>query len=160
MSYKFDIMSNKDSIAEREASSHFASFEERSAWIQLGCLVVFLGGYFFVAGTMLSQGVMVLPAYAAVFGVATAMMVVAMVIAFAVTAAIWGGDERDERDRRIEDRAESGSGWVIGVGVLAAVAAMVLSVPNAWTVQILLGALFLSQVLKLVLQLMHYRRGA
>ncbi len=68
-------------------------------------------------------------------------------------------DGRDERDRTIEWRAESHSGWLVATGVLTGITSMVLSVPNVWTAHLLLFSLFLSAVLKLVLQLVYYRRG-
>jgi hypothetical protein len=68
-------------------------------------------------------------------------------------------DGRDERDRLIGWRAESNSGWVLGAGVVTAVTGMVSSLPNVWIAHLLLFSLFLSEVLKLVLQLVYYRRG-
>lgn len=47
----------------------------------------------------------------------------------------------------------------VATGVLAGITSMVLSVPNVWTAHLLLVSLFLSEVLKLVLQLVYYRRG-
>jgi len=43
--------------------------------------------------------------------------------------------------------------------VLAGITGMVLSAPPVWTAHLLLFSLFLSEVLKLVLQLIYYRRG-
>ena len=68
-------------------------------------------------------------------------------------------DGRDERDRLIEWRAESYSGWLVATGVLLGITGMVVSVPNVFTAHLLLLSLFLSEVLKLVLQLVYYRRG-
>jgi hypothetical protein len=136
-----------------------ASFEERSVWIQLSSLVLILGGYFLVAGRMLAAGVGVLPPYAAVFGVAVALMVVVMVVAHAGVAIASRPEGRDERDRVIEWRAESNSGWLVGAGVILGIGAMIASVPNVWTAHLLLLSLFLSEVLKCVLQLVYYRRG-
>jgi hypothetical protein len=136
-----------------------ASFEERSVWIQLFSLVLILGGYFLVAGQMLAVGVAVLPPYAAVFGVAVALMIIVMVVAHAAVAIASRPEGRDERDRVIEWRAESNSGWLVGAGVILGICAMIASVPNVWTAHLLLLSLFLSEVLKCVLQLVYYRRG-
>jgi hypothetical protein len=118
-----------------------------------------LGGYFFVAWQMLSQGVTALPAYAAVFTVSVILMVVVLVAGHVAVAIASRPGGRDERDRLIEWRAESNSGWLLATGVLTGIICMVLSVPNVWTAHLLLLSLFLSELLKLVLQLVYYRRG-
>lgn len=136
-----------------------ASFEERSVWIQLFGLALVLGGYSFVAGQMLSNGIEALPAYAAVFAVSVVLLVAILVAGHVAVAIISRPDGRDERDRLIEWRAESLSGWIVATGVLGGITAMVFSVPNVWTAHVLLGSLFLSEITKLGLQLVFYRRG-
>jgi hypothetical protein len=136
-----------------------ASFEERSVWIQLVSLLLVLGGYFAVASRMLSAGVHALPAYAAVFTVSVVLMVIVLVVGHIAVAIASRPDGADERDRQIAWRAEAYSGWVVGAGVLGGISAMVVSVPNVWVAHLLLLSLFLSEVLKLVLQLVYYRRG-
>ena len=136
-----------------------ASFEERSVWIQLVSMLLVLGGYFAVASRMLSAGVQALPAYAAVFTVSVVLMVVVIVVGHIAVAIASRPDGADERDRLIAWRAEAYSGWLLGTGVLAGISAMVVAVPNVWVAHLLLLSLFLSEVLKLVLQLVFYRRG-
>ena len=136
-----------------------ASFEERSVWIQLFSMALVLGGYFWVAWKMLSQGITALPAYAPVFAAAVILMVIVLVVGHVVVAIASRPDGRDERDRLIEWRAESYSGWLVATGVLLGITGMVVSVPNVFTAHLLLLSLFLSEVLKLVLQLVYYRRG-
>ena len=135
------------------------SFEEKSVWIQLVGLVVGLGGYLVAAGLMLSNGVNALPAYVPVFTVAI-ILVVAINIAGHVVAAIVGrADEADERDRLIGCRAESRSSWILGVGVIGAITALILSVGAVWVAHLLLISLFGSELAKEVLQIVYYRRG-
>lgn len=135
------------------------SFEEKSVWIQLVGLVVGLGGYLVAAGLMLSNGVNALPAYVPVFTVAI-ILVVAINIAGHVVAAIVGRtDEADERDRLIGCRAESRSSWILGVGVIGAITALILSVGTVWVAHLLLISLFGSELAKEVLQIVYYRRG-
>jgi hypothetical protein len=136
-----------------------ASFEERSVWIQLFSMVLILGGYFLVAWQMLSAGVTVLVPYVPVFAVAVTLMVIVIVVGHAAVAVASRPEGRDERDRLIEWRAESNSGWVVGAGVILGICAMIASVPNVWTAHLLLMSLFLSEVLRFVLQLVYYRRG-
>jgi hypothetical protein len=136
-----------------------ASFEERSVWIQLVSLLLVMGGYSYVAWHMWSRGVTALPAYVAVFAVLVVLMVVVMVGGHVAAALASRPDRRDERDRVIEWWSESYSGWLVGAGILAGIAGMVLSLPDVWVAHLLLSSLFLSEVLKLVLQLVFYRRG-
>lgn len=136
-----------------------ASFEEKSVWITLFSLVATFAAYFFVAARMLSAGVMVVAPYVAVLGVTTVLLVIVIIAGHVVVALASRPDGRDERDRLIEWRAESNSSWLVAVGVLAAIAGLALEVGAAWIANGLLTSLFLSEVLKQVLQLVYYRRG-
>jgi hypothetical protein len=136
-----------------------ASFEERSVWIQLISMLLVLGGYFVVAGQMLAAGVTALPAYVPVFVAAVILMVIVIVAGHVAVALASRPDGRDERDRLISWRAESNSGWLVATGVLTGISAMIVAVPNVWVAHLLLLSLFLAEVLKLVLQLVYYRRG-
>lgn len=135
------------------------SFEEKSVWIQLGSLVVGLGGYLVVAGLMLSNGVRVLPPFVPVFVVAIFLIVAVNIAGHVVAAVTSRSDEADERDRLIGWRAESGSSWILGVGVIGAIMALILSVGGVWVAHLLLISLFGSEVTKDVLQIVYYRRG-
>ncbi len=152
-------MSNTPVIRTSGDTLSGASFEERSVWIQLISLLLALGGYFIVAGQMLAHGVLALPAYVPLFVVAVVLMVVVMVAGHIAAAVAARPDGRDERDRLIEWRAESNAAWLVGAGVIVGITAMVLAVPNVWVAHLLLLSLFLSEVMKLVLQLVYYRRG-
>jgi len=136
-----------------------ASFEEKSVWIQLISLVIGLGLYFVVAGSMLYNGVGVLVAYMPLFAVAVAF-VVAVNVAGHVALAIAGRpDGPDERDRLIGWRAESNSSWILGVGVLAAIMGLVVSMGEVWVAHLLLLSLFMAEVVGDVMRLVYYRRG-
>ena len=135
------------------------SFEEKSVWIQLSSLVVGLGGYLVVAGLMLSDGVSALPAFVPVFAVAVVLIVAINVAGHVVAAIASGGDGADERDRLIGWRAESRSSWILGVGFIGAIIALILSVDGVWVAHLLLISLFSSEVAKEVLQIVSYRRG-
>lgn len=136
-----------------------ASFEEKSVWVQLISVVLGLGVYVVVAGMMIANGVTAMPAYAALFMVATVLMVI-LLIAGHIVAAISGRVEgRDERDRLIEWRAEHHSSWLLAVGVLVAVTGMVCAVDNVWNAHVLLLSLIFSELLGFILRLVYYRRG-
>ncbi len=135
------------------------SFEERSVWVQLVSLVVVLGGYFVVAGLMMREGVPVLIAFLPLFVVAVVLLVIVLALGH-IIALFWGKPEgRDERDRLIEWRADSNASYVLGGGVLIAIAGMVFEINSVWIAHLLFLLLLLSEVLKLTMQLVYYRRG-
>lgn len=128
-------------------------------WIQLVGVAFALGAYFVVAGWMLAQGITELAAFAAVFMVATALLVAILVAGHVVAALVGRPEPRDERDRAIEWRAESRSGSILGVGVMLALGALVVRVDAVWVAHGLLLSLFLSELVRCSLQLVYYRRG-
>ena len=135
------------------------SFEEKSVWTQLVGLVVGLGGYLVVAGLMLSNGVNALPAFVPVFAVAIVLVVAINIAGHMVAAIVGRTDEADERERLIACRAETRSSWILGVGVIGAITALILSVGSVWVAHLLLISLFVSEVAKDVLQIVYHRRG-
>ena len=136
-----------------------ASFEEKSVWIQLTGLVISFAGYLFIASRMLASGVRALPAFAAVFGVSVALLITILVVGYVVAAVTGRTDDRDERDRLIEWRAEARSGWLLATGVIVGLGCMATGVPNVWTANLLLVSLYSSEVLRLTWQVVAYRRG-
>ncbi len=139
-----------------------ASFEEKSVWVQLIAMLLVMGGYFVVAGGMMAEGVTAMPAYAGVFLVTVVAQVVVLVAGYTLVALAGlprEPEDADERDRLIDWRSESRSAWIVGVGSLTAVTAMVFEVQNVWVAHILLLSMFLSELVKNTLQLMAYRRG-
>ena len=150
------IMSKKP---DNEEPSLKASFEEKSVWIQLGSLGVVLVAYGAIAGRMLWAGVMHIAPYLPVFAIAVALLVVLMIVGHAVAAISGRPEGRDERDKLIVWRAESNAAWVLGAGVLAALAGLAVSINNVWIAHVLLLSMFLSEMAKLVLQIVYYRRG-
>ncbi|MEM8488382.1 MAG: hypothetical protein AAF564_22730 [Bacteroidota bacterium] len=136
-----------------------ASFEEKSAWIQLTSLLVSLGAYFLLAGRMLFEGVDVLPFYVPLFTIAVISIVLINVVGH-IAASIMAPDTgKDERDKLIGWRAESNAAWILAVGVLLAIVCMILSVKVVWIAHLLLLALFVSDSVKYTLQLVYYNRG-
>lgn len=136
-----------------------ASFEEKSAWVQLVGIVVGLGAYFVAAGQLLAQGVRAMPAFTSLFIVAVVALVVILIAGHAAAAAVGKPEERDERDRLIAWRAEHHSSWLLGVGVIGAIACLCVGVENVWTANLLLLSLALSEALGLLLRIVSYRRG-
>lgn len=151
MSKIFDIVQGSHGMS--------ASFEEKSVWIQLVGVMVALGAYGIVAGTMLAHGVTALPAYAAVFAVAVVLLVGLLVVGHVLAAVTGRPEPRDERDRVIEWRAEGKTAWVLAVGVLAAITGLVAGVGAVWIAHGLLLSLFVAEIARFGLQLYYYRRG-
>jgi len=135
------------------------SFEEKCVWIQLVAMVIGLGAYFVLAGSMMSKSVTDLPPYAFLFGASVVLMVILLVAGITVVAIASKPEGRDERDKLISWRAENNSSWLLTVGVLAAVTGMIFSIENVWIVHLLLLSMFLSEVLGFILRLVYYRRG-
>ncbi|MGP1345659.1 MAG: hypothetical protein ACTS3F_03190 [Phycisphaerales bacterium] len=135
------------------------SFEERSVWVQLVSLLVVMGGYLLAAGWMMARGMHSVAGYVATFLVASGLLVVVLILGHIVAAVVGKPEKPDERDRIIGWRAEAHSSWLLGVGVLAGVGLLALGVPTVWAVHTLLLSLFGSEVLRLALQALYYRRG-
>ena len=136
-----------------------SSFEEKSVWVQLISLLIVLGGYSIVSGTMLANGVMLLVPYVPVFAVAVVVLLLVMAFGY-IAAALSGKREKpDERDRQISWRAESNSSWVLASGVFFALCALILQLQPVWVAHLLLLFWFASELVKLILQAVYYRRG-
>ena len=135
------------------------AFEEKSVWVQLFALTLILGGYFLSAGHMLLAGVDRLAAYVPVFAVSVVMLVALLIAGHIVAIATSRSEQRDERDKMIAWRAESLSSWVMGVGIIMAITAMVVGVSNVWVAHGLLLSLLLSELGCLLLRIIFYRRG-
>ena len=136
-----------------------ASSEEKSAWIQLAGMALLLGGYFTVAGMLLADGVTGIAPFIPLFIVTMILLVVFQAAGHAVAALTSPSEDADERDRLIAWRAEARSSYVLGAGLIGAVACLVLAVDTAWVANVLLLSLALSQVLCCLLQIVSYRRG-
>lgn len=140
--------------------SNILSFEEKSAWVQLLTLVGVLGSYFVAAASMLREGIYALQAYAALFIGAVVVLIMVMVAGHVFAALMGTPEDADERDRLIAWKAESRSSWIMGIGSFSAITALLLNMESVWVAHILLLSLCLSEVLKNILQIIAYRRGA
>ena len=135
------------------------SFEERSVWVQFVGLLVVLAGYGLVSVAMLTAGVSHPAPFVVVMSVATVLLVVLLAVGHAIAALAGAPEARDERDRLIGWRAESGSSWLLATGVVAAIGTLLVGWPALWVAHLLMLSLFASEILKLALQLRWYRKG-
>lgn len=136
-----------------------ASFEEKSAWIQLLSLLVTLAGYFAAAGPIIRSGERELIAFAPLFTVAVIVLVVILIVGYAAVSVRGVSPGRDERDQWIAWKAGSISASILGCGLVIALTGMTHAVENVLIGHFLLLVLFLSEVMKRILQILYYRRG-
>lgn len=136
-----------------------SSFEEKSTWFQLAGLLVVAAVYLTLAGPLLAAGVTDLPPYGGHFALAVVLQVVLLIATHTVAALLRRPEPADERDRLIAWRSEARTSWVLVLGVLGALNAMVLGVAEVWVAHGLLAVLFLSELARCTLQLVAYRRG-
>jgi hypothetical protein len=135
------------------------AFNEKSAWIQLVTLTVVLGGYFAIASQMHAAGVHDIRAYVPVFAVSVVVLVSILVVSYIVAALTNREHDHDERDKLIAWRAEFLTSWIVAVGVLAAISAMVLGIDTVLIAHGLLLSLLISELLANGLKIFFYRRG-
>ncbi|MEL6368509.1 MAG: hypothetical protein AAFR91_08880 [Pseudomonadota bacterium] len=136
-----------------------AGFEEKSAWVQFGALVLVLGSYFLAATKMYSAGVNDIRAYVPVFSISVVLLVVTLIAGNIVAIATSKSDQADERDRMIAWRSEYLSSWVMGLGIIGAITAMVFKINTVLIAHGLLASLLLSTLLCMGLRILFYRRG-
>ncbi|MFI4855425.1 MAG: hypothetical protein ACIAQF_10675 [Phycisphaerales bacterium JB065] len=135
------------------------SFEEKSVWVQFVATTVALATYVWIAAAMYMRGVDRLEPYTAVFAVSVVWLVVILIVGHIIAAVTGRQEDADERDRLIGWRSESNSSWVLGLGVFAALACLVGSVPEVLTAHVLLLSLYASQMMQYGFQILYYRRG-
>ena len=90
-------------------------------------------------------------------------VIILEIVLHIVTAAFNHKDAdqpRDERDRLFTMKAGNISGWVLGIAVLMIAAhTFIQDLDSTWVANLLLFAVFVSQVTSYTLQLVYYRRG-
>ena len=139
------------------------SFEEKSIWVSLVIITFVFAGYFsqvyegLMSGT-LNKGVVFGLFFGAVFSII--VLEIALHIVIAILNAKDADQPSDERDRLFSMRAGNISGWVLGFGVLIIAAQTFMrELDSLWVANLLLFAVFVSQVLSYALQIFYYRRG-
>ena len=136
-----------------------ASFEEKSAWIQLVAMAGALGAYFAIAGIMLANGITVLAAFVPLFIASVVLLVVALTVGHLVAAIVRRPEPADERDRLIAWRSEANAAWIVGVGALLAVGLLTIGTERVWVAHMLLISLFAAELAKNAFQIRFYRAG-
>ena len=139
------------------------SFKEKSTWVSLAILIMVFVGYFSRVYDGLVSGSL---DKADVFGlfigavISIIILEVALHIVIAVLNVKDADQPGDERDRLFSIKAGNISGWVLGIGVLMISAhTFIQELDFLWVANLLLFAVFISQVVSYVLQIFYYRRG-
>ncbi len=134
------------------------SFKEKSAWIVLAAMLWIFGGY---AWALYQAGSFGAGTTGMMFGTIIGFIIVVVVghIVVAIFSAKPGDDAEDERDRLIELKADSLSGYVLGAAALGALALALFE--GAYLIaNVLFLGLAASEIIKNGWQVALYRRGA
>lgn len=139
------------------------SFEEKSVWVSLLATLLVFTGYFSRSFEGLAAGTLDKSAVVVMF-VAAVIALIVLEIALHIVIAIFSSKDaagrKDERDRLFAMKAGNISGHVLGFGVLViAVQALIHDYDALWSANLLLFAVFVSQIASYALQLFYYRRG-
>lgn len=139
------------------------SWKEKSTWISLAIISFIFAGYFSQVYQGLISGTL---DKADVFGLfigAVASIIVLEIVLHIVIAVLNVKDADqpgDERDRLFSMKAGNIAGWVLGFGVLTISAQTFMQeLDSLWVANLLLFAVFVSQVVSYALQIFYYRRG-
>ena len=135
------------------------SFEEKSVWIQLGCLLVVLAGYAIVAGNMMAAGILDVTSYIQPFTGAIICVIILTIAGHVIAASQGRPEKRDERDRLIECKAKTLSTHVLEFGALVALIMLASGVNTLWSAHVLLLSLFLEEIVRKAISIIFYRRG-
>lgn len=139
------------------------SFEEKSTWVSLAIILIVFGGYFSRVFDGLVSGTLDKAEVSTMFIGAVVTVIVLEIALHVVIAAInskEANQSRDERERLFSMKAGNIAGWVLGAGVLIiATRAFMLEMDSLWIANLLLFAVFVSQLVSYVLQILYYRRG-
>lgn len=136
------------------------SFNQKSAWVMSLALIVGGLGYFgMVAAASARIGALAPPTLPAVI-VYSAVLVVVAIIGHALVAMLSpteADDRPDERERRIIERSGHLSSYVLGAGVIVALALYLFSSDGNQFFYAVFASLMLAQVAEYVLQIYFYK---
>lgn len=142
------------------------SFQEKSAWGLLAGILIVSAWYFPAALAVVAESRHPFPLLAVSIGGVVAIVVIETL--YHIVIAVTGGTQTDERDTIIDLKAERNGGFALGAGLFSLVGFVVLqyirlegSGPNPLAIVVyIIGALTLSEVVKLASQIWFYRSDA
>ncbi len=134
------------------------TFKETSAWLVLAALILIFGGYawsLYEAGSFGAGTTRMM-----FFSIVTFVVVLIVAhIAVAIVAPKSANEAADERDRRIDLKAEEAGSFILHCAVLYALGAALIE-GNYLLANILFLGLALSGIVKALCQVFLYRRSA
>ncbi|HEX5696859.1 MAG TPA: hypothetical protein VFZ15_10745 [Acidimicrobiia bacterium] len=138
------------------------TFQEKSAIVMTGALLLVYGSYFWVVLRWMSVSPVDEIAYQPLMIVAIVPLVLLATLSHIVLAIINPKEARayDERDRAITIRAEQISGYVLAVGVFVGLVLAMGEIPHFYIANSLLLAWVLAEITDRVTKIVLYRRGA
>ncbi len=137
------------------------SFREKSAWIALTAYGLVFGGYFLALwqgwdaryATGLSIGLM--------FGAVVMLVIIAT--ALTIVAALLNPKAAnapvDERERLIDLKAERIASYTLSVGVVCMIGALLMGWNGILVANLLLATMVISEIVKALAQIVHFRAG-
>lgn len=137
------------------------SFREKSTVLLLGILLLVYGHYFYdiwqASQTMAVEDI----AYQTRMFTVVVVLVILGIIGNVVISALSpeDADTVDERDRAIERAGDQWGGYVLAGFALVAMGLAMTEQPHFYIAHNILAGLVLSEIVKSVLMLVHYRRG-
>jgi hypothetical protein len=146
-------------------SEFFSSvnFREKSIWVSTAIMLYVWIWYIDIVGTGLLDGTVTREGTIGVFIGMTVLLVFLEVVSHIILAIVSPKDAQqrnDERDRLINQRAESHSAWMLGAGIIAiAMSTMFRDLSGVVVVHLLLMLMIAIEILSNGLQMVYYRRG-
>lgn len=137
------------------------SFAEKTSWAYAVIAVVFPVGYVvLMAGELQRTSPAAIEYQVPLLGAIGAAIVAAIIaaIVLAITAPGDAGKE-DERDRQIDHHGEYATGLALAVGMLGALALVLLEVEHFWIASAMYVAFAASGFVGAVVKVVAYRRG-
>lgn len=140
------------------------SYGEKSAWISLVTMIIACVWYAnSFAGPLLTGTLGFDTLWGALIGLIILIVIIesvghAMIASAASRDRPSSGELTDERDAAIDARTDRWPSYILGAGCIAGIFAAALQ-PPIFTAHVLLVALAAAEIAKLVMQILHYRRG-
>ena len=144
------------------------SFQEKSLWLMFVSLVGCFGFYFVnvlraqpsVEEMVPTLAADVMPHQAALFLVATALLVACQIVGHLLIVLVDRRVETDERDRLIALKGTRNASYVLATGAFCTLSTAMVTNGNFACAHVLLGFWVLAQLVEIGTQLVLYRRGA
>lgn len=139
------------------------SFREKTIWVSAAIMTFMWVWYIDAVGASLFDGTVTRGGTIGIFIGMTVMVIflhVASYIVLALTSPKQASQPEDERDRQINQRAESHAAWMLGAGVIMiSMLTMYANLSGAAVVHLLLLLMIGVEVISNGMEIFYYRRG-